>query len=156
MKKPALLFFSVLAALSTAAWSDDSGDAGSLPKDVQRIKEVVTAARKISGWQAPQEADALKNPLTNHAEGAAQGKILYKKSCAICHGDKGEGDGAAGIGLTPRPADHTSPKFQSLSDGAIFWKITEGKSPMPSYKATLSDTQRWQLVDFIRVLGKKK
>ena len=39
-------------------------------------------------------------------------------------------------------------------DGAIFWKITNGRPPMASYKLALKDSQRWQLVNYIRELGK--
>jgi len=84
----------------------------------------------------------------------ASGKILYNKMCVMCHGDKGKGDGMTGMSLSPGPADHTSVKIQSLTDGALYWMITEGKSPMPGYKTVLKDNERWQLVNYIRELGK--
>jgi len=74
--------------------------------------------------------------------------------CAICHGKKGKGDGVAGMALKPRPADFTKDVIQKQTDGAIYWKLTEGKAPMAAYKETLSEEQRWQLVNFIRSLRK--
>ena len=105
-------------------------------------------------WKAPATADASKNPLTCNAAATADGKKIYTTYCVACHGDKGKGDGVAAAGLQKQPADHTSSAVQSQTDGAIFWKISEGRNPMPSYKAMLSETQRWQLVNYIRTLAK--
>jgi|ERR1051326_482374 mono/diheme cytochrome c family protein len=105
-------------------------------------------------WEAPKSADAVKNPFANNADASAQGKILFNQKCASCHGTKGKGDGIAGIALNPRPKDLCNPAVQEQTDGAIFWKITNGKSPMASYQVILKDEQRWQLVNYIRELGK--
>ena len=49
----------------------------------------------------------------------------------------------------------TDPKLQaSETDGSLFWKMTNGRGPMPSWRDTLSDQERWQLVNYIRKLGK--
>ena len=41
----------------------------------------------------------------------------------------------------------------SMSDGEIFWKITNGRKPMPGFKNRLTDEQRWGLVNLIRVFA---
>jgi mono/diheme cytochrome c family protein len=105
-------------------------------------------------WVAPKDADNVKNPLAGNASSVAEGKTLYVANCGPCHGDKGKGDGPAAQGLNPKPADHTSVSVQSQTDGAIFWKLSEGRTPMPSYKKIFSDQQRWELVNFIRTLAK--
>jgi mono/diheme cytochrome c family protein len=112
--------------------------------------------KKIDDWKAPPEADKLSNPLKGNAAASDAGKRLYVQFCVVCHGDKGKGDGIAGISLTPKPANHASQKVQAQTDGAIFWKITAGRPPMASYKSSLTETQRWQLVNYIRELGKHK
>ncbi len=115
-----------------------------------------TVTKSQSGdWEAPAEADKLKNPLKDLTKASELGEELFNVQCAICHGESGTGDGIAGVGLTPRPADLTSEKVQKQSDGAIFWKITTGRPPMASYEAIYSDEQRWQLVAYIRTLPKK-
>jgi mono/diheme cytochrome c family protein len=110
-------------------------------------------------WQAavftaPASADAMANPLKGNADATAAGKKIYDSNCSICHGAKGMGDGVAAAGLSKPPANHTSQAVQKLSDGALYWMITNGNAPMPAYKATYTDTQRWQLVNYIRTLAK--
>lgn len=103
-------------------------------------------------WTAPKSADNYKNPYKGNEKATLAGKKLYATMCAICHGNKGKGDGMAGMALKPRPADFTKDNIQSQTDGAIYWKLTEGKAPMAAYKETLTEQQRWQLVNFIRSL----
>jgi len=105
-------------------------------------------------WVAPSSADDLKNPFANNEDAIKKGKKLYAQNCTICHGAKGKGDGMAGAALKPKPADFTSEAIQAESDGAIFWKMSEGRSPMAAYKGVLSEEQRWQLVAYIRTLKK--
>jgi len=107
-----------------------------------------------STWKAPKSADDKVNPLSGDAAAAKKGKKVYTQMCTICHGAKGKGDGVAGASLSPKPANFTSAAIQAESDGAIFWKLTEGKAPMAGYKDMLTDTQRWELVNYIRTFKK--
>ncbi len=107
-------------------------------------------------WIAPTDADKIINPLRENADAVLQGKKTYLQICIVCHGPKGKGDGIGAIALDPRPANFSAPKVQAQSDGAIYWKITEGRTPMASYKTTLSETQRWQLVNYLRTFNKQK
>lgn len=107
-----------------------------------------------NAWTAPKDADNVKNPLSGNAASLAGGKTLYIANCGPCHGEKGKGDGPAAQGLNPKPADHTSTAVQGQTDGAIFWKMAEGRAPMPGYKKIFSDQQRWGLLNYIRTLAK--
>jgi mono/diheme cytochrome c family protein len=107
-----------------------------------------------STWVAPKSADAIENPFKNDAKAVKQGKSIYAQFCAICHGDKGKGDGIAGGSLSPKPANFTTEIFNKQTDGAVFWKLTEGRAPMAGYKETLSETKRWQLVNYLKSLKK--
>ena len=120
-----------------------------------RVNAFANPGAKSTKWKAPKSADAIKSPLQDQAKAAAQGKALSKQFCAICHGNTGKGDGVAGAALNPRPANFTLPEVQKQTDGAIFWKLTNGKPPMAPYKDLLTEKQRWQLVSYIRELGKK-
>jgi mono/diheme cytochrome c family protein len=105
-----------------------------------------------STWHAPASADQVVNPYSGSSTFAAEGKKIYESMCVICHGDKGKGNGAAGISLSPRPANFLAITVRHETDGAIFWKLSEGNPPMAAYKGLLSETQRWQLVNYIRQL----
>ena len=107
-------------------------------------------------WIAPSWTDTLKNPLAKIVKATKEGKSIFNSQCYVCHGTYGKGDGIAAPTLNPKPADLTSPEVQKQSDGAIFWKITTGNSPMASYKSTYSENQRWGLVNYIRELGNHK
>ncbi len=110
--------------------------------------------QKPTDWKAPQEANNIENPLKGNTTVITEGKVLYNNMCGICHGTKGKGDGMAGMSLKPRPTNFTKAAVQSQSDGAIYWKITEGRAPMATYKASLTEEQRWQLVNYIRTFSK--
>ena len=104
-------------------------------------------------WVAPASADKMVNPIKgDDAKAIASGKKLYKVMCFVCHGPKGKGDGMAGAGLSPKPTNLTTEAFQSQSDGAIFWKITEGRAPMASYKTSIPEKKRWEIINYIRTL----
>jgi mono/diheme cytochrome c family protein len=105
-------------------------------------------------WVTPKIAQDVNNPIAGDKSSLAEGKLLYSTNCAPCHGDKGKGDGPAAQALVPKPADHTSPVVQSETDGSLFWKLSEGRNPMPGYKKILTDKQRWELVNYIRTLSK--
>jgi mono/diheme cytochrome c family protein len=118
------------------------------------MSSTVVSLQQKTPWVAPSSADTIKNPLKGNADATTAGKKIYTTYCVVCHGDKGKGDGIAAAGLNPRPADHTSAKVQSQTDGAIFWKLATGRAPMASYDKTLSRTQRWQVINYMRTLKK--
>ena len=107
-------------------------------------------------FKAPASADNNLNPLKGHSEYTAAGKQAFEQNCIVCHGAKGKGDGVAVAGLSKAPADLSSATVQSQSDGAIYWKIETGNTPMPSYKATLQPLQIWSVVNYVRSLSKQK
>jgi mono/diheme cytochrome c family protein len=107
-------------------------------------------------WVAPKEADNVKNPLAGNKDILKYATVIYTTYCTPCHGSKGKGDGIAAAGLAKKPADHTSDLVQKQTDGALYWMITTGRSPMPSYKTTLPNDQRWELVNYIRTLATNK
>ncbi len=104
-------------------------------------------------WPAPESEKAKKNPLPNDKKVIEQGEKIAKINCASCHGAKGKGDGAAAVALNPKPADWTSDHVQSQTDGELFWKISNGRGPMPPWKH-LPENDRWAVIRYIRSLKK--
>ena len=109
---------------------------------------------QTNDWIAPPENIDLINPLKGDEKAQKKGKQIYYQICATCHGRTGVGDGPGGETFDPKPADHTSKKVQKQSDGELFWKITNGRGDMPTYGQLLSKTQRWQVIEYIRLLKK--
>ena len=102
-------------------------------------------------WIVPPEYKNLTNPLPPTASSLNAARQIYMDVCAQCHGDRGKGDGPEARSHYPLPADLTDPKvLTNLTDGEIFYQISEGRRPMPSFKARLTEDQRWQLVLFVR------
>jgi mono/diheme cytochrome c family protein len=91
------------------------------------------------------------NPLPADKKTVEQGERLARTNCISCHGAKGKGDGVAAAALNPKPADWTSSRVQGETDGELFWKISNGRGPMPPWKY-LPESDRWALIQFIRSL----
>lgn len=105
-------------------------------------------------WVAPAAEKAKKNPMAGGAKAVDAGKKVAQTNCVLCHGESGKGNGPGAAALTPKPADWTSKKVQDESDGEIFWKISNGRGPMPSWKH-LPENDRWAVVHYIRSLKGK-
>lgn len=103
-------------------------------------------------WTAPEDAASLVNPFPNGPSTIAAGKRLYENRCADCHGKKGNGKGSAAADLDPKPVSFYDPNVGQQTDGALFWKITVGRRPMPAYRNKLSEEERWQVVSYLRTL----
>ncbi len=104
-------------------------------------------------WTAPPFAANKKNPVPSDAKSIAAGKKVYLANCLACHGTQGKGDGPAAAQLQKTPGDLSSDKVQKQTDGALFWKISEGRKPMPTFKKLLSENQRWQVINYVRTLA---
>ncbi len=104
-------------------------------------------------WVAPATEKEKKSPLPADAKAVEQGEKVAKINCVSCHGAKGKGDGVAAAALNPKPADWTSGRVQEETDGELFWKISNGRGPMPPWKH-LPENDRWALIQFIRSLKK--
>jgi len=106
-------------------------------------------------WSAPAAEAQKKNPVAATESSLAAGQKIYSKTCFMCHGKTGDADGPAVIELNIHPAKLSDPKLATEADGALFWKITTGKKPMPAFGRRLSETDRWNLVNYVRTLSKR-
>ncbi len=105
-------------------------------------------------WKAPAWADTLKSPFHEEPLTLAQGEELFTLYCSSCHGETGYGDGAAGGALGQKPANFHDTLVKAQSDGSLFWKMSNGRGNMPPFQDVFTAEQRWQLVAYIRHLGK--
>ncbi|WP_145190957.1 FTR1 family protein [Pseudomonas sp. URMO17WK12:I11] len=82
----------------------------------------------------------------------ARGAALYAQNCAICHGDTGAGDGPAGVGLEPAPANlRDSARLDQLSLFDLYNTLALGidGTEMPSFADQLDERQRWDVAAHI-------
>jgi cytochrome c oxidase cbb3-type subunit III len=86
-----------------------------------------------------------------------QGAVLFRKYCAVCHGEEGKGDGFNAFNLDPRPRDLSDSTYmKALSDDQIVQTISGGgksvnKSPlMPAYGWTLGKPQIRYVASYVR------
>jgi putative copper resistance protein D len=85
----------------------------------------------------------------------ARGRALYRSRCAECHGPSGRGDGPRAAALGKPPADLAAAHTAEHTAGDLFWWLTRGlpASGMPGFGSTLSQAERWDLVNFLRALS---
>jgi mono/diheme cytochrome c family protein len=120
------------------------------------IKAQEASKSSTNVWTAPARAARKENPTPVDDKSRARGKELFTAGCLPCHGPSGRGDGPAAASLERKPGDLSDPKMSLQSDGSIFWKISEGNSPMPSFQEAFSDPQRWDIVNYVRTLALKE
>ena len=87
----------------------------------------------------------LKIPLAVNEENLAKGKELFNIYCAICHGNKGDGQGTLVkrekfLGI-PSLAD----KGRNITEGDIYHVMMYGLNSMGSYASQTNEKERWQI-----------
>jgi mono/diheme cytochrome c family protein len=105
-------------------------------------------------WNIPEEAKLRQNPIQPSPQALDAARVLYGDHCERCHGKTGRGDGADATKFSTSPRDLTdTSRMSAQSDGELFYKISEGRRPMPEFKTKLTEEQRWQLVLLMRSLA---
>ena len=96
----------------------------------------------------------VENPMKNMSVILIpEAQRLYMINCAICHGEKADGNGPlATSGKIGGIANLTSPLYIALADGTMFHSITYGRRAMGSYASQLDRKQRWMIINYIRTL----
>ena len=107
-------------------------------------------------WPVPAAAKKMKNPVPRTPAALAAARDTFNDRCVNCHGETGKGDGPDAMMYTPKPADLSDAHMMGMmSDGEIFYKISEGRNAMLAFKNLLTVEQRWQLVHYVRTLAPK-
>ncbi|OCR26597.1 cystathionine gamma-synthase [Pseudomonas syringae] len=150
-------FLGVLQGLVAAL--PQRAERGELEKGVASLADAV--ARKQDGAAVARQARQLGARLAVAYEVSqapvitpdpARGAPLYAQHCSVCHGDAGAGDGPAGIGLEPPPANlRDAARLDRLSLYDIYNTLGLGVSgtDMPAFADQLDDRQRWDVATYI-------
>lgn len=97
------------------------------------------------------------NPIPRSAQSIQRGRQLFSQYCVACHGAEGRGDGPAAASLPERPEDlQTIAPPPYFPDGVVAYRIANGVNTMPPWKGVLRSEEIWDLLNFIRSLGKEQ
>jgi mono/diheme cytochrome c family protein len=123
-----------------------------------RALAAIAIAALVAAWlvlsanpsDIPEQARNRPNPRKATPESIDTGQRIFSKDCATCHGASGDGKGVMVGGGVP---DFGKPSVQDgRTDGDLFFIITEGHGRMLGDGDRLSESQRWDLVNYIRSL----
>jgi mono/diheme cytochrome c family protein len=135
---------------------------------------VVSGCGKKSAASSAAGQDTLKStdttiiaadqiPDTSLTYEQLEGRQVFTKYCAVCHGDDGKGDGFNAYNLNPKPRDFTDAHLMTaLSDERIFKTISEGGRNvnrsilMPSWEGRLSRSEINYVISYVRLFGGKR
>lgn len=81
-----------------------------------------------------------------------EGKILYERFCAVCHGSSGGGNGPTTLFGMNAPPSYHSPRLREVGNGYLYKVITEGKNTMGPYGGSIHPGDRWKIVAYVRAL----
>lgn len=97
-------------------------------------------------WLVPENESKIENPSEYNLTNIKKGKEIYIQNCKSCHGDAGKNNA---LPLVPPPPDVISDVMQANTDGDLYYKITKGRGGMPQFESTISEDDRWRLVNYI-------
>lgn len=114
------------------------------------------AAGRIRSLAIPSSAKHLPNPFAKDPNAWVEGGMHFQDHCAICHDENGSGRSEIGRNVYPKAPDMRQAGTQELSDGALFFIISNGVryTAMPSWSEEHTPEETWKLVSFIRRLPK--
>ena len=89
------------------------------------------------------------------------GKIVFEKNCAVCHGLTGNGDGPKAKELDPSPAVLSDPKLTGdkntlAYDNFEVINVGIANTAMKGWANILSETQIWDVTYYIRTFSNKE
>jgi mono/diheme cytochrome c family protein len=99
-------------------------------------------------------APRMANPMAASPEVWRAGLTHFKENCVMCHGAPGVDESEFGQGLNPPAPDLTLPAIQKMSDGELFWIVSNGirMTGMPAFSPTHKPEEVWKIVSFLRHL----
>ena len=169
-RRPQTALFGALLLVSACSWFTDFKrqpkiDPWETPADTiamrgnpqNSVPVYGTAAPGFAYGRAPTHGAidsmaAIANPVQSDARSVRSGHMLYAINCAVCHGDRGAGDGPmTKFGFPPMPIGAGSNAATKFTDGYLFGMMRNGRGLMPSYNR-IEEHERWDLINYLRAL----
>jgi mono/diheme cytochrome c family protein len=129
-----------------------------IPAFVLSFAAIMTVTVGAQNPGGSPEGKKMKNAVPSSPESIKAGQATFQKNCRFCHGADAKGDGP----MAPKdthPSNLTDDKWdRGSSDGEIFLVIRDGAGPkfdMKGYKSKMSETDIWNVVNYLRSLQAK-
>lgn len=117
------------------------------------IFSIITGFQAKKPWLVPDKYLKMANTVKSNAESIKEGKELWVRHCESCHGKSGHGDGTKAPQLKTEPGNFSLAATQKQPDGSLFYKISERRDDMPSFKKKIPDAEdMWNIINYIRTL----
>lgn len=117
------------------------------------VAGIVMTAADVAGGQTP--LSGTPNPVADTVTSVAAGRAIYQANCAACHGVSGQGGGLL-AGTTAVTPPSLTAHLSGHSDGDLFYWISNGlPGGMPAWSSTISETDRWNVVNYLRSINGK-
>ena len=94
----------------------------------------------------------LVNAVPPTEESLARGEELFLRFCAPCHGPNAAGVTGYIIPAGYPPFPLVTDRVRGFTDGYIYGMIRVGRGLMPSYGHRISHYDRWNVVNYLRLL----
>lgn len=109
----------------------------------------------VSRRSIARHAGERTNPVLDDRTARAVALLHYKENCLLCHGAPGLEGSEFARGLNPPPPSLTGENTRSLSDGELFWIVSNGirMTGMPAFSPTHDEDELWKIVNLVRHLG---
>lgn len=115
---------------------------------IARGMDVYEFPNSEEGYQVAK--DSLRSPIAVTEKSLAKGKQNYDIYCAVCHGDKGEGDGI--LVKNEKFLGVPNYKDRDINEGSVYHVIMYGRNMMGSHASQLNTEERWQVVQYVDTL----
>jgi Ni/Fe-hydrogenase subunit HybB-like protein/mono/diheme cytochrome c family protein len=140
-------------------FEEDANDSKPDKGGVKRVRNIIAvcflmvfpAMGLAQQWEVPEEKKERLSETRFTGETVKQGLQVYLINCKSCHGDPGKNNVTK---LMPLPPDPVSAQMQQNTDGDMYFKVQEGRGPMPSFKNSLTSAEIWEVIAYIRSFNK--
>lgn len=111
------------------------------------VIQLLVPVVKGQDWVVPDDKRGKLSTFSFDDNSRKEGEKLYTVNCMSCHGTPGKGNF---LKLVPPPGDPATDKIQHNTDGEIFYKVSEGRGQMPSFKSVLVADEIWKIIAYLR------
>ncbi len=126
--------------------------AGTIPYGAQSELSYAMPYSYPNTTEGYEASAANRSPLIHNQENVDKGKEIYDRMCIHCHGKKGAGDGTISANGFILGIPAYDGKLADLPEGKMYHTLTFGKGLMGSHASQLSSKERWEVIEYVKVL----